>query len=574
MEKQRQSRKKKICAMCMLAVLLTAGAVTAVLYLQKQKETEDGQEEKNGTLVMPEDAVTASGVTALGMTEDRFEVENLVTALYIEEVYVSGGSSMEAGDPVLKLSEESVEAARAELEEVLSDADLKYRAGLIEYEQSRITAKYTYDAAVLSGSQAKEVYEEALADLSQKEEEALETLTQTQEKITEYQEALENDTYAEDYPYEELQALYEENYELLHYLMEAWGITDLTASGQTESPQGTSGPGAGSSVPGKNDPYGFYLVLNGLSDIVEQNEKDYEEAEEQYKAAVREATLQLALLQLQLSGLEADYAQAQADAAEGTINAKLTYETTMAAAGQAERDYETALQKAEATLEELSDARDEAEENLTLFEDSVGDGYFYAGSSGTVMMAAYRAGDTLQSDSMVIAYSNREDITVTVSVEQDDIAKLSVGETAQVMISGYGNYEGSISEINPVSSSDSRATVTYEVTVKLGEDAQTLSANLSATVIFGTELPIGDVSGNGPGGQDFGDGETPQMPEGFGDGETPQMPEGFEDGEMPQMPEGFGNGEMPQMPEGFGDGETPQMPQGAGNSGFPQSSEE
>ena len=163
---------------------------------------------------------------------------------------------------------------------------------------------------------------------------------------------------------------------------------------------------------------------------------------------------------------------------------------------------------------------------------------------------------------MVIAYSNREDITVTVSVDQDDIAKLTVGETAYVMISGYGNYEGSISEINPVSSFDSRTTVTYEVTVKLGEDAQTLSANLSATVIFGAVLPAGDVSGNGPGGQNFGDGEMPQMPE------------GFEDGEMPQMPEGFGDGEMPQMPEGSGDGEMPQMPQGAGNSGFPQSSEE
>ena len=571
MEKQKGGRKKKICAVCVLAVLLIAGAVAVVLYLRKQNTTEDGQEEKNGMWVMSEDAVTASGVTALGMTEDRFEVENLETALYIEEVYVSGGSSMEAGDPVLKLSEESVEAARTELEEVLSDADLKYRAGLIEYEQSRITAKYTYDAAVLSGSQAKEEYEEALANLSQKEEEALETLTQTQEKIAEYQEALENDTYAEDYPYEELKALYEENYELLHSLMEAWEITDLTASSQSAGPQGASGAGAGSSVPGKNDPYGFYLVLNGLSDIVEQNEKDYEEAEEQYEAAVKEATLQLTLLQLQLSGLEADYAQAQADAAEGAISAKLTYETTLAAAEQAERDYETALQKAEATLEELSDARDEAEENLTLFEDSVGDGYFYAGSSGTVMMTVYRAGDTLQSDSMVIAYSNREDITVTVSVDQDDIARLTVGETAYVMISGYGNYEGSISEINPVSSSDSRTTVTYEVTVKLGEDAQTLSANLSATVIFGAELPAGDVSGNGPGGQNFGDGE---MPEGFGDGEMPQMPEGFEDGEMPQMPEGFEDGEMPQMPEGFGDGEMPQMPQGAGNSGFPQSSEE
>lgn len=76
-------------------------------------------------------------------------------------------------------------------------------------------------------------------------------------KIAEYQEALENDTYAEDYPYEELKALYEENYELLHSLMEAWEITDLTASSQSAGPQGTSEAGGGSSVLGKMIPTAF-----------------------------------------------------------------------------------------------------------------------------------------------------------------------------------------------------------------------------------------------------------------------------------------------------------------------------
>lgn len=45
MEKQKGSRKKKICAVCVLVVLLIAGAVAVDLYLRKKNTTEDGQED-------------------------------------------------------------------------------------------------------------------------------------------------------------------------------------------------------------------------------------------------------------------------------------------------------------------------------------------------------------------------------------------------------------------------------------------------------------------------------------------------------------------------------------------------
>ena len=96
------------------------------------------------------------------------------------------------------------------------------------------------------------------------------------------------------------------------------------------------------------------------------------------------------------------------------------------------------------------------------------------------------AGQYLTSDSTVFIYSNPEEISVTVSVDQSDIASLSVGDSA-VVVSGTRTYEGRITQINPVTASESRTSVTYNVTVTLAGDTQGLETNQSVTVIFGAE---------------------------------------------------------------------------------------
>ncbi len=286
--------------------------------------------------------------------------------------------------------------------------------------------------------------------------------------------------------------------------MEEWGVTwdQITGSGSTMA--GAMGGSMGNSSNGSE-----VTVLKGLYSVLEQNLQDYEEAQEEYDNAISDAELQLQMLQLSLSGLEAAYTQAQADAEEKSISAKLAYQTSLASAEQAERDYETALQKAQAEYEELLSDKEEAEENLALFEESVGDGYFYAASSGTVIMCNYRAGGYLQSDSVVIAYSNNEEVTVTVAVDQDDIASLAVGDNAYVQVSESGSFDGTVTAISPISDSESRTSVTYDVTVTLSGDVSDLSANLTATVIFGMTVS-----------------EGMEMPEGMEAPEGMEMPEG------------------------------------------------
>jgi hypothetical protein len=141
-------------------------------------------------------------------------------------------------------------------------------------------------------------------------------------------------------------------------------------------------------------------------------------------------------------------------------------------------------------------------------------------------MVMTREDNTLAGGEILFAYSNPEKISVSVSVSQDYIAQLYVGEEATVIIDEYGQYTGTVQTINPVSSSDSRTSVSYTVTVLLDtDDISDLSANLTATVIFGTvEMPQGMDNNNQP---DMNNGNQPNM-------EAPQDMETKPDMEAPQ----------------------------------------
>ena len=211
------------------------------------------------------------------------------------------------------------------------------------------------------------------------------------------------------------------------------------------------------------------------------------------------------------------------------------------------------MEQAKTNYESLKKDWEDAKENLELFESSVGDGYFYASGSGTILRTMVRAGQYLSADSTVFMYRNPEEMTVSVSIDQTDISKVKLNDSVYIQSTEFGGFEGSVKEINVVSDSESRTNVTYTVTVQFSGSDSGIGANESVTVMFGVDADTIQNMLNGNTGTGTGDG---QMPEGFTPGE---MPEGFDPG---QMPEGFSPGEMP---EGF---DPSQMPQGGGMNPF------
>ncbi len=548
----RKGRKKWMVVVLILVLAIGGGSVTAVVILRKNgNATAFSMPGNMAGLTLTEDMVAASGVTNVGITEETFDVENLTTDLEIEEVYAVSGKEVTAGDKILKLTEDSVAEARKELERTLRDAELSYRTGKIEYEQNLITAEYTKDSAILTGQQAKEVYDETVASLQSAVTKAEEELQEAEDDIAEYESYVNDGSYKSYFKVDEYQAIYDENLKALTDKMDEWGVSWSQVTGGGGSVQ--IGGGAGSNMQSRGTSNAS--ILASLYSVLEQNLKDLEEAQEKYDDAVTNASFNLQTLQLKLPSLQQAVTEAKENKEIQQAQAKLTYETALSTADRAESDYNTTVEKAESDLAALKSTYEDAKENLELFESSVGDGYFYASEDGTILRTVVRADQNLTSDAVVFVYSNPRELTVTVSVDQADIAKLTVSDSAYVQSSANGGFTGEITAIDPVSSSDSRTSVTYSVTVKImtedeeNENSSSLSANESVTVIFGmTEEEIarmqeqmqqrmqggpGDVSG----GDAMSEGGT--VPEGnSGDRERPQGRPGDESSESDNTTDG------------------------------------
>ena len=487
-QKNKKARKKWIITALILVLALSGGSMATVMILHKNSSRSEFTLQDNlAGLNFTEDMIAASGVTNVGITEETFDVENLTTVLEIEEVYAASGEEVTAGDKILKLTEDSVEEARKELERALEDAELAYRTGAIEYEQDLITAEYTRDSAILTGQQAKEVYDETVASLQSAVTRAEEELQDAEDDIAEYESYVNDGSYKSYFRVDEYQAIYDENLKALTDKMDEWGISwsQVTGSGggSTQLSVDVSGNNAQPQSGGTSNA----SILASLYSILEQNLKDLEEAEDKYEDALTNAAFELQTLQLKLSSLQQAVTEAKEDYEIQLAQAKLTYETSLSGAERAESDYNTTVEKAKSDLAALKSTYEDAKENLELFESSVGDGYFYASEDGTILQTMVRAEQALTSDAVVFVYSNPKELTVTVSVDQSDITKLTVGDSAYVQSSAGSGYTGVITAIDPVSSSSSRTSVTYSVTVQINveDEEDSLSANESVTVVFG-----------------------------------------------------------------------------------------
>lgn len=529
-KKTRVGRKKLVVTVIGVgAVLVAAGVAGTMYYRQIQSSTtqENGglwghQNGKN----MNENLVTASGTTSIGVDAVTFAIDFLEdTSLYVEEVYVSSGDEVEAGTQYLKFTDDSIEEARSELETTAKEAEISYRSGVITTQESKIEAKYTYQQALLDAQQAQQVYEDALAAAQATLDAAEEAYTEAQDDYNEYLYKVENNTFYEDYEVEEKKTAYEEAHELYVDRVAYWELTEdeldsldsssnsmsgsstttvstsTTASDSSATASGGQGDasaaggmmGGGSSAASqeeqaaKADRQWILKTVALLEERMDEAEDEYEQAKEDYEDEIDGAELKLQKLLNTYESKREAYEAAQIAYQKEILSAKTTYETTLAKGQTAQNDYDTQLTSLSEALEKLADAKQEAEENLALFESLIGDGYLYTQEAGTILMSRAEEGETLAGGDIVFAYSNPEKITVSVAVSQNSIAQLSVGESAMVMISDYGNYNGVIESINPVSSSDSRTSVTYTVEVALDGDVSDLSANLTATVIFGMD---------------------------------------------------------------------------------------
>lgn len=520
--KLRSLEKKKKVALGVVPLLTLAIFGGVIFLILKSTGSEDtGQPE--GPVRMPglgENVISASGSTSVGMQEESFDLDYIETELEIEEVFLSSQDEVTEGTAILKLTEESVQAARRELERKAVQAALDYRQQLLDSEEEKITAKQTLDTSLARGAYASYTYEESLKEYADKISDLQEQIEEAQELVDEYTASIESDYYYSYYEVAEKKEEFEKSFSSLMQLYEEWDIPGLedhyrtttgsagssassgvsqtsasdsgsgqsTGDGQTGSMGQPSGGGQGgsASLTSENN-YTKLTVYNMLDEEVQENEKLYDQAVEEYEAARKKAESSLVQAQSNLKLLNTQLEEAQIAYDKQQVSSQSDMDNTAAESSGAQETYESELNKIEEELSVALNEKEEAEEKLQEFEDTIGDGCLYTQSAGTVMMVAVREGAELSGDGFVLAYSNPASVTVTASVGQSDIASIEIGESAVVEISDQGTFRGTVGKINPVSQSNSKSSIYYSVTIELEGDISGLTQNLSAIVYFGMQ---------------------------------------------------------------------------------------
>lgn len=487
-----EERRKIKSRIIFLYFFIALTAVAAGLWKDwKERNTGNGENAFAGPEGMRDsrtEFVTASAVTMTGMDRIAFELDTEDIQLVVEEVYVSSGEEVEKGSKILKLTQDSVEEAHRELSHAAVEAQLHYRQGLLDYELAVIEAKKTRDSSLLESEYAQADYDMVLAEAQKEIDQLEEERKEAEELYQEYYDGINNGSYEIEYELEDKKALYETNEALYWSTLKKWNLDDSqinNSSGGTETAAGTQqGDRGGSSTQDISQVTALELLedtYRANRDAYEQALEECSKAKETAQAGIEKAQAEYELRSLQLEQAKIDY---EKKAAAG----KADYETVLAQGAIAESIYQTELKSKQKELDVLADAKEETAENLALFESYLEDGYLYTDNRGTIMAVMVSKGQSLETDDIIMAYSNRDLVTVSASVDQSDIASISVGDNAVAVSQEYGALEGTVTQLNPISDSGGRANVTYSVEVTLEAGETEIEANRTVTIYFGMDL--------------------------------------------------------------------------------------
>lgn len=398
---------------CLLLVAMISGSIGYHMLHAKTNETKDTQSEVSTETEDTSTDLTGDGTTQIATISQLADFDVTVSDLVVEEVYVSAGDTVKEGDPLLKLTDESMEAIHS-------------------------------------------YYEQAVADAKEDLTDAQTALSDAQSQIAEYQTALDNNTYYTDNQVDEkkqaaadaktaadnVQQTYndaKQDYEDLQKTV-AEEIAALSEENLTEQAKQLADDYETLSK-AKEDADQAASALTQAQNEQKTKEEESSQAQSQYEKQVEEATSQKEQLESSLTKLQSDYEEACRDAVTKKVEAQNTCDTAELNGTYADSTYENTVHKLESTVDTAQKAYDElmAEQQAV---GSIEDGVITAAQDGTVAAVGYEAEDTLATATAIVSYYDTATILIPVQVDQSHMEDIAVGDSVTVEITGVpGNHK-------------------------------------------------------------------------------------------------------------------------------------
>lgn len=473
----KDEKQKKLWLIAAAALLIVIIVVIIVIVAAASKKEEVTYKESQVIMGNLAEGVTESGSVDVGTTIQTFELDiSEFTAsssfsfnmggdmmsmmgglsssgsssdrqLEIEEVYVEAGEEIQEGTPILKLTEKTVENIRSELSSDVTEAELVYNQAMTALQQTMVSAEGSYKTNSLYGTYAQAEYDQTVSQLTEAVTEAQEALEETEENLAEAKEELA-----------EKQELLLEEQQVLSNALYTVDSTDRD-----------------------NALYWWivaYQTAEDAQEMVDTLEEEIEQLEEQIENYTTELTEKEISLQLANKALEL-----------GEIEAKGQLDQRAYSAENAQEIYDVTVEQSEFDTENARKDYEEAEEKLAEFDSVIVDQVIYATGNGVITEVYVAAGDYLTQNTSLLSLNNYDEVTITVSVEEDDMDAAALGNAVNITIAAFEDevFTGTVTEIGDAEIDSSTNKTMYSVTVTVENTGSIMYQDMTAEVTFITD---------------------------------------------------------------------------------------
>lgn len=389
--------------------------------------------------------------------------------LEIEEVYVKSGNTLKAGDPILKISSESMQKLLEYYNNQIDAAQAEVEQREVSYELQKRNAEYEREQAKQSGEMAASIRDTQLQSLQTDATDLAKQIEQITLQIDNYEKALANNTYYEEYGIIDMAEAVENSRRLME------NVQRMLSEVQSGSQNVDS------------------ATLELLKNMVNQAENSYSLMQEQYDKLlsdygrkVSEAQTEKNKLQDTLSSLQEEYNDKQEKDESQSIEINKEYDRAILLSNQAEERYNIAIEtldeelnETKANIEKWEKARDE----LYAMED----GIIYAEQDMVVSSFRYHNGDKIEEQKSLLSYDDVASVLINVNVPQDEIVDWNVGDTVKIAVEGYEQlFSGTVSAMDLERAVQKNTDeIEYNATIAIEQGEQQLKDGLDATVLCG-----------------------------------------------------------------------------------------
>lgn len=367
----------------------------------------------------------------------------------VEQVHITVGQEISAGDVLYTLSEESVNEIRSQLEMDVADTLAEFETLEIEQQEDIAEAKQGYNTYVVNGKLAAIEYEQSITELNravlEAEEALLEKQNQYNENLAEIME-VQTELVEAQKDLKEAEAAVSENYENRF-----------------------------------KDSY-YYTVFRNTRDmaktIVEGLEEELEQLQEQNETLTTE-----------IAEATRSWNKACRNLGTGTLEAEQTLESDQYYASVADEWYSIQTEGFDNESMQLYQDYTNAVEKLESFDSYISGTDVIAEYSGVITEVMLSEGDSITSGTTLVSLYNQGEVTMDISISEDDYQSLDMDGKVNIAFTAYPDdvYIAVISEVSDAEYDSSSGEIYYTLTVTLQGDTSGLYEGMTGEVTFVTK---------------------------------------------------------------------------------------